>query len=372
MKRFAIRFLSLIAAYLPLMAISPGIAVELASESSYLKVGVVDGSQPCSFKESGVWEGIAVELWSELAQREAIPFVFISQPTTKKLLEETKNGSVDIGVGCINITPSRYKQYSFSVPFQDDGIGVLLTKQKSALLPLVRSAVFNPAWIRLLLITVGSVSLLSLLVWFIESHHKHTAKTPAEISHRFVKIFTILITGEGDADIVDSIPGRGVILLAWVVRAVVGAAIVTVLTVNVLEDLRSDLIVRVNSLSDLSGLNIGYREGSASSDLLADESFKSRTIVPSITAAVPLLESGKIDAFVADQMQLEYLMALLKKNNITSSIMLSNALPEFQAFTFAPSLPESARRQINSGLIDFKRNQRITQIKDSVLHSASQ
>lgn len=31
-----------------------------------LRVGVVEGSQPCSYREGGVWRGLAVDLWRKL------------------------------------------------------------------------------------------------------------------------------------------------------------------------------------------------------------------------------------------------------------------------------------------------------------------
>jgi ABC-type amino acid transport substrate-binding protein len=40
-----------------------------------LRVGVVDGSPPCTYRQSGEWQGLAVDLWTRIATRERLPFV---------------------------------------------------------------------------------------------------------------------------------------------------------------------------------------------------------------------------------------------------------------------------------------------------------
>ncbi|MFM7362677.1 MAG: ligand gated channel (GIC family) protein, partial [Cyanobium sp.] len=38
-----------------------------AQATPVLRVGVVDGSQPCAWRENGVWQGLAVDLWNRIA-----------------------------------------------------------------------------------------------------------------------------------------------------------------------------------------------------------------------------------------------------------------------------------------------------------------
>jgi polar amino acid transport system substrate-binding protein len=279
----------------------------------------------------------------------------------------TRSGEVDVGVGCINITPERYGEYKFTIPIQEDGQGVLVTRKQNFVIPIIRSAVFNPAWVRLLVATFISISALTICVWFIEGHHASVEKRPRVIAHRLVKIFTILITGEGDSDIVDSTPGRGVILLAWIVRGVVGAAIVTVLTVNVLNDIKGSMTIPVKSLKDLELLKVGYRPGTASDDLLKDLDIKQKVEIKSITQSIDLFIHGKIDALVADQLQLEYAKSKLDQRDITSLILLSNTNPESQAFAISPKLDTNIANKINLGIIHFKRTGQILKIRNSIL-----
>ena len=45
---------------------SSGPKAEAQSDQRVLRVGVVDGAQPCSFRREGVWRGLAVDLWSRV------------------------------------------------------------------------------------------------------------------------------------------------------------------------------------------------------------------------------------------------------------------------------------------------------------------
>jgi len=342
-----------------------------AIQQKILRVGVVEGTQPCSYRMNRVWEGLAIDIWTSLAHSEALAYVLVPAPTTKRLLEMARTGRVEVGIGCINITPERYEKYDFSIPIQEDGQGVLVTRRQNFVVPIIRSAVLNPAWIRLLIATFVSVSILTICIWFIEGNHRSVEKSPTVITHRLVKIFTILITGEGDSDIVDSTPGRGVILLAWIVRGVVGAAIVTVLTVNVLNDIKGSMTMSISSLKDLELLNVGYRPGTASDDLISGLVIKEKTPVGSISDSINLLTSKKIDALVADQLQLEYAKNKLGERGVTSLILLANTNPESQAFTLSPKLAPEIKNKINLGIIQFKRTGQILKIKKSILHEES-
>lgn len=70
-----------------------------------LRVGVADGSQPCSYRERGSWNGMAVELWQRIADQEAIPYVLVQGDTSATLLEATQRDELDVAIGCITVSP---------------------------------------------------------------------------------------------------------------------------------------------------------------------------------------------------------------------------------------------------------------------------
>ena len=52
-------------------ALEPGVRLEPAPP--VLRVGVVDGAPPCSYRDAGDWRGLAVDLWGRIATRERLP-----------------------------------------------------------------------------------------------------------------------------------------------------------------------------------------------------------------------------------------------------------------------------------------------------------
>jgi polar amino acid transport system substrate-binding protein len=57
-----------------------------------LRVGVTNGSQPCSFRIGGVWQGLAVDLWQQVASHEKLPYRFSEWPSPTALLEAAQLG----------------------------------------------------------------------------------------------------------------------------------------------------------------------------------------------------------------------------------------------------------------------------------------
>ena len=60
------------------------------------------------------------------ASRERLPYLYSGYPNPLRLLEATQANQVDIGVGCLTIAPERVGRYRFSLPFQEEGLALLL------------------------------------------------------------------------------------------------------------------------------------------------------------------------------------------------------------------------------------------------------
>lgn len=81
------------------------------AEPRVLRVGVVDGSQPCSYREAGVWKGLAVELWTQVAQRANLHYRLTPMSSIQSMLDATRLNELDVAVECINLSPSRLRKY---------------------------------------------------------------------------------------------------------------------------------------------------------------------------------------------------------------------------------------------------------------------
>lgn len=218
-----------------------------------LRVGVVDGAQPCTFRQNGVWKGMAIDLWSQVAAKEKFPYVLQERPNLQTLLEDTRRNGVDVAVGCINLSPERLATTTFSLPFQEDGLAVLAMKNRLDLGMAFLRSLLGPSLLLLLGSFLAFIGLLSLLTWNVEGHGQSRETTRLGSMRSFARIFQILATGPGSNTIVETSRGHLLVLLAYLVRIVAASLLVGFLTVHVVEETRERSGSHLDGLEDLRG-----------------------------------------------------------------------------------------------------------------------
>ena len=341
--------------------------------SAVLRVGVVDGSQPCSYRESGAWQGIAVDLWSQVAHRETIPYVLRPMPSIRDMLAATGEGRLDVAVECINLSPDRLRRYRFSLPFQEDGQAVMVISNPFSLGQAFFSALFSGTLLRLLAVTLVLNLLLTASVWWLEDQPEKRAGTRREQLQGVARVFAALITGSGDDLVVSSTRGRLLMMLAYLLRITASAVLVGFLTVELVQEAQGRAGRRVQRLADLAGLRVGLKPGTVSEDLVKEINRKAlaepATIVPinRIDQALPALASRRIDAVLADELQLKYLIQNNPSPHLIPVLAISGIRPELQGFALSPALPDGLVRRIDLAISELKRSGELQQLREEAL-----
>jgi ABC-type amino acid transport substrate-binding protein len=327
-----------------------------------LRVGMVDGSAPCSSSHAGSWQGLAVDLWSRVAGREALPYVIQTEPTSARLLEATRQGRIDVAVGCLNVSPERLRTTRFSLPFQEDGLAVMVVKSRLDLGRAFLGSLLGPTLLQLLggfLLIIGG---LSLLTWRVERYDRHPDTLRLGRRRSFARIVQILATGPGGNTLVETTRGDVIVIVAYLVRIVVASLLVGYLTVTVAQESEQRNSGNINDLEDLRGLRVAARPDTVSTALLRELNRAAPgagiTIVPlpRIERALDLLRRGQADAVLGDNLQLTWLVANTGRDAIVPRLALQGIRPESQAFAFAPSLPETTAERINLAISALKRS----------------
>ena len=347
------------------------------AEPRVLRVGVVAGSQPCSYREAGVWRGLAVDLWTQVAQRENLHYRLMPMSSIQSMLDATRLNELDVAVECINLSPSRLRKYQFSLPFQEDGQAVMVANDPFSLSRAFLAALFSPSLVRMVALLTLLLFVMSALVWWVEDYSslvKHGGKSPL---HRFVKVFTIILTGEGDAEIVDTSRGRAVLMAAYVVRNISSAVLVGFLTVELVQEAQGLASRRLNSFDELSAMRIGYKSGTVSEELLkelgmqlADSSHQSqsaRVPINSIRDSLLALKDGRVNAVLADELQLRYLQSHAASSGIIPVLPMTGIRPELQGFALSPKLNPETVKRINLSISQLKRNGLLQQLRNEAL-----
>ncbi|MFM7652822.1 MAG: substrate-binding periplasmic protein [Vulcanococcus sp.] len=324
-----------------------------------LRVGVVDGAQPCSDQEQGHWTGVAVNLWSRLANQERLPFVLEARPTAAALIRDVQVGVLDVGVGCLTITPERVNAVRFSLPFQEMGLGVMQRRNRLEAGETVLRSLLSPDLLQLLAAYLLSIGLVSALLWQSEKHGRSEEQRQQGARRTFAKVFQILATGPGTNTIATTTRGHGLVIVSYLIRIVTASLLVTTITVKVVREPASGQ-PDLRQLTDLEGRRVAARPGSVSQEVLksinAAQPAQPITIValPQVNQAADLLLNDQADAVVAEDLQLQYALQRSPRRGLV--ISLQGLQRESQAFALSPALPEAVEERINRGLSRLKRS----------------
>jgi ABC-type amino acid transport substrate-binding protein len=342
-----------------------------------LRVGVVDGAQPCSFREAGLWKGLAVDLWTRVATEERLPFVLQERPNLNALLDATRRQEVDVAVGCINLSPERLRSLTFSLPFQEDGLAVLTLQNRLDLGKAFLRSLLGPTLLQLLGGFLLLIALLSLLTWRVEGHGRSADTQALGTLRSFMRIFQILATGPGSNTIVETTRGHLLVLLAYLVRIVAASLLVGFLTVHVVEETRERSAGSLQGLDDLRGLRVAVRQGSISATLVEEMNRTPQgspiqvVRLPRVNQAITLLEAGKADAVLADDLQLSYVVAHHAKGKTLPTLVLRGLRPESQGFALAPGLDRATALRIDLAISRLKRSGEVSLLREEALRPPS-
>lgn len=332
-----------------------------------LRVGVADGSQPCSYQEQGSWSGMAVELWQRVADQEQLPYVLVPGESAAALLEATRRGELDVAIGCLTMSPERLSNTRFSLPFLESGLGVLTPRNRLDLGLSLLQSLLAPDLIRLLLGYVVLIGLVSVAVWRVERQGSKPADWPVGPRRGFALIFQVLATGPGTNTVVVTSRGHALVVLAYLVRIVSASLLVSYVTINVVRGTQDTANPTVRNLNDLAGRRVAVREGSVSDDLL--QARNRGGLLPPIQLRelkrVPdadrLLSEGAVDAVMADAIQLDYLLTQLPHQRF--GLALRDLHPQSQAFALSPTLSDRIEGRINVALGQLKRDGVVSELR---------
>jgi len=385
MKRAALLTLGLsLAAALPFAAVQASASAQpsasaqaeapasVAAPPPVLRVGVLDGAQPCSDVENGQWQGLAVELWSQLARREKLPYVLEARPSAAGLLRDVQRGALDVGVGCLTITPERVTEVRFSLPFQEMGLGVMQRRSRLETGEAVLRSLLGPDLLQLLAAYLVSIGLVSVLLWRCEAHGSSSEREALGRRRTFAKVFQILATGPGTNTIASTTRGHGLVIVSYLIRIVTASLLVTTITVKVVREPAS--LTELRQLSDLAGQRVAARPGSVSEQVLqainAGGAQPPITIVPlpQVVQAPQLLHARRADAVLAEDLQLRW--ALNRSPRQGLMISLQGLQRESQAFALAPGLDEATTDRINQGLSALKRRGAVVELQRQAMNKS--
>jgi polar amino acid transport system substrate-binding protein len=335
-----------------------------AAGDRVLRVGTTHAPPFAMKTKDGQWQGIAIELWQNLASDLGLRFD-LEERKFQDLLKGVADGSLDVAVAAITVTADREKVVDFTHPFYTTGLGIAVAYEASGHGWLrVAERFFSLEFLYVLGLLVLVLLSAGLLVWLFERRRNKEmfGGGPAKGIASGFWWSAVTMTTVGYGDKAPKTLGGRLVALVWMFISVVilssfMAEITSSLTLG-------ELGGPVKGLSDLQRVRVGTVEGSSSADFLREQNIRFVSFESTIRGLEAMV-SKNIDAFVQDAPILVYLVNTRFKGEL-------QVLPgTFSRQDYGIALTEGSdlREPLNIGLLEYIHSKGWRLLLDSYLKS---
>ncbi|MEZ4452542.1 MAG: transporter substrate-binding domain-containing protein [Nannocystaceae bacterium] len=274
------------------IAQAPGAAAEEARRGPLdappgpLRVGTKEAPPFVVRRPDGALEGPTLELWRQVAGDLGATYTL-------------EDGSLDVAVAALTITADRELRLDFSRPYHTTGLAIAVARRPAEGWVDVFVAVFNAAFLRLVLAFASLQLIVGSLMWLCERRRNPHFQGPAAAglgAGLWWAVVTMATVGYGDKVPVTG-PGRLLamlwMLVSLIILTTVTASITTSLTLGRLE-------ARIEGPDDLGKLRVGAIAGSTGEGFLREHGLFYRSFADP-RAGLRAIDGGSIDALVHDE-----------------------------------------------------------------------
>lgn len=276
----------------------------VVAQPHHLTVGVL-ASPPFVIENDGVFTGLAIDLWEDLATKNNWQFTYQEYETFRELIDAAAQGRIDLAISNITITQQRALTVDFTQPWFDGGMRLMVrSEQGTGLRSIVKGlaqAGFITAYTWIIFVIAFATILLTL---FDRRFDKSFPLRWREgIAESFYTVMSVVTSGR---------PPARKNLFGWLGRIwqalwlVCGVAVLAFVTSSVTSVMTTLAITnQINSVDDLGSNPVGVLAGTVEEDYAYEKGLVVRSF-PNIIEATNSLINGRITAIIADGPVLEY------------------------------------------------------------------
>jgi polar amino acid transport system substrate-binding protein len=336
-------------------------AQDQCSPGKKLIVGTKE-APPFSMKNAdGSWTGISIDLWRQIASELHLAYEFRGLDHYN-LIEGIANGSVDVAVAELTITPERLDRFDFTYPFCTTGLGIAVTLKKKNIWIEVARKLFSKVFLGIIVTIIFLLFLVGLAVWWFERKKNvdhFGGNTVQGIGSGFwFSAVTMTTVGYGDKH-PKTIGGR-IVALIWmfVATILVSFFIATITSILTVEQLETS----VRGLEDLKKARVGTIAYTTSEDFLKRNRMSYETYT-SVKEGLAAVARGDIKAFVYDAPELRYRI----KQQFPGVLEVLPNTYSHENYGFALTKDSPLRGRIDRVLLQKTRSQEWQEILDRYL-----
>ena len=329
-----------------LVAWPPAGAQPTADPAERLRVAV-KVAEPFVIEAGDGFEGISIELWKRIAERQGLAYT-LEATTMEGLLEGVASGEYDAGVAAITLTAEREGRMDFTHPYFGEGLAIAVpdTGNGLSIMGMLRKLV-SPGFITAIAALAVLLLGVGLLVWAAERRANPDQFGGNPISGLgsgfWFSAVTMTTVGYGDKAPVSPL-GR-LLALVWMFTSIIiisffTGAIASAFTTSQLEGL-------VAGPKDLPRVRVGTIAGSAGAETLGERGVRA-TLFDTVPEGLAALAAGELDAFIHDEPILRYHLERAHADDLH----ILEATFEPQPYAIALPSESPLREEINRGLLE--------------------
>ena len=142
---------------------------EVAPQAPAEVVVATKEAPPFAMKSAdGQWHGIAIELWTRIADKLGMHTSFNEYATVPEMLAAVSDGKANAAIAAITVTSDRERVVDFSQPYFQSGLGVAVPARKEIDWFTVLSGIFTLRFFEAVGVLVSVAVIVGSLVWVLE------------------------------------------------------------------------------------------------------------------------------------------------------------------------------------------------------------
>jgi len=321
-----------------------------ASQAEPLRV-VFSPLEPFVYEEDGELVGFSVDLWKAIADDLDLQYDWVKVETLTQQLDAVANGSADIALGGISMTPEREEIVDFSYPYFNSGLLIITQPPGRESIHTTFKTFFSPTMLGVLGMALITLLVIAHIIWLLErgsNKEVPRAYLPGIWDGLWWAVTTITtqeyVDGEKPRTPIKRLMAMFFMVTGIVLIAQFTAAITASLTVT-------ELTGHIEGPSDLPGKRIATVIGTTSARYLDAENLP-YTGVETIEEAYVLLEAGEVDAVVFDASILLY----YANNEGRGRVQVAGSIFEDESYGIALPMDSGLREPINQSILWLQKN----------------
>ena len=323
------------------------------ASTAKMKVGVYECPPFVIQNDDDTYSGLSILLWQRIAETLELEYE-VSRYDLEGILQGAADGTIDVGVSCVSITPSRETTVDFSHSFYETHLAIGVKKQGA--LTYLKNLIIDRDAIKYVLIFFAVASFIGFVFYLLE--HKVNQKFYSSKSSvgKLLEVVMLgivsIVKGPFSYHLFSTLPGRVLAFMLTIMSTFFVAGITAILASSLtLKSLGTD----IKSPEDLKTRKVGVVSASVSSELLSTHGVIHRTY-DDIHDLLAALDAGKVEAILTDNAVLKYQLKIEREQGNYEDLMV---LPyQFAKQNYGFVLPEdtSYEERLNQALLKWRKS----------------